>query len=227
MRTKTLLTILTMVALSVMTACGGSAYDRAGDVIDTAEGWYEDMHEQAVAIAEEYEGRLEGVDCRPFENKIWFWPGVTREVKAGWTNEQFAEMQGPNREATNLVLDCEFNDTDMRRIHAQIVETAGMLTPEAFDATAMDLRTRLASVDEQALTEILNNTGTTEEAWTALNRVNVRSMRTQYITPARFEEQRLSAAEAFEHHAEQRTAQRDRALAVIAEGQAIIDSWTE
>ena len=227
MRTKTLLTILTMVALSVMTACGGSAYDRTEDVIDTAEGWYEDMHEQALAIAEEYEGRLGGVDCRPFENKIWFWPGVTREVKRRRTNEQYAQLQGTEREARNLVLNCEGSDRNMRAIHAQIVETAGMLTPEAFNATAMDLRTRLASVDEQALTEILDNAGTTEEAWTALNRVNVRSMRTQYITPARFEEQRLSAAEEFENDAEQRTARRDRALAVIAEGQAIIDSWTE
>ena len=93
MRTKTLLTILTMVALSVMTACGGSAHDRAGEVIDTAEGWYEDMHEQALAIAEEYEGRLGGVDCRPFENKIWFWPGVTRETEALRTHEQFVEMR--------------------------------------------------------------------------------------------------------------------------------------
>ena len=208
MRTKTLLTILTMVALSVMTACGGSAHDRAGDVIDTAEGWYEDMHDQALAIAEEYEGRLGGVDCRPFENKIWFWPGVTREVKRRRTHEQFVQMRGPTADVGNLVRGCEGSDTHMRRIHAEIVETAGMLTPEAFDATAMDLRTRLASVDEQALKEILDNTETTEEAWTALNRVNVRSMRTQYITPTRFEEQRLSVAEEFEQHSELRTVRR-------------------
>ena len=227
MRTKTLLRILTMVALSVMTACGGSAHDRAGDVIDTAEGWYEDMHEQALAIAEEYEGRLGGVDCRPFENKIWFWPGVTRETEALRTHEQFVEMQGPTADVGNLARACESDNRRMRAIHAQIVETAGMLTPEAFDATAMDLRTRLASVDEQALTEILDNAETTEEAWAALNRVNVRSMRTQYITPRRFDEQRLSAAEEFEHHAEQRTVRRDLVLAAFAEGQAIIDSWTE
>ncbi len=227
MRTKTLLTILTMVALSVMTACGGSAHDRAGDVIDTAEGWYEDMHEQTLAIAEEYEGRLEGVDCKPFENKIWFWPGVTRETEALRTHEQFVEMRGPSADVGNLAQACESDNRSMRAIHAQIVETAGMLTPEAFDATAMDLRTRLASVDEQALTEILDNADTTEDAWAALNRVNVRSMRTQYITPRRFEEQRLSAAEEFEHHAEQRTVRRDLVLAAFAEGQAIIDSWTK
>ena len=225
MRTKTLLTMLTIVALSVMTACGGSAYDRADDVIDTAEGWYEDMHEHAVAIAQEYETRLEMFDCGVEREPTW--PGYTFEETRSWSLEQRRQMDLHEYATRQPTFRCRRTKRPMREIHEQIVETAGMLTPEAFDATARDLRTRLASVNEEALTRILDNAETTEQAWTALNGVNVRTRRAQYITPARFEERRLAAAEAFDRHAENLKTHSEERARMVAEGQAIMDSWAK
>ena len=70
MKSQALLTALTMVALAAATACGGSALDRAEDVIEAASERFAQMHDIMAENMAYYDRRLEETTACPAERRL-------------------------------------------------------------------------------------------------------------------------------------------------------------